>query len=104
MAVERINSLGSLNTIAPLSFETDKIKSGQKTETSFSEYLKSAIEKVDRLQTDAEKIADEFAAGRTDNIHDVMIAAAKADLSLQFTLQIRNKILDAYNEIMRMQI
>ncbi len=38
------------------------------------------------------------------NLHEVMIAAEKADIVLQFTLQVRNKIMDAYNEIMRMQI
>lgn len=38
------------------------------------------------------------------NLHEVMIAAEKADIALQFTLQVRNKIMDAYNEIMRMQI
>jgi flagellar hook-basal body complex protein FliE len=49
-------------------------------------------------------LTEDFAAGRTDNIHQVMIAAEKSDIALQFTMQIRNKILDAYNEIMRMQI
>jgi len=71
---------------------------------SFSDYLKNAIKHVDELEKQSKAVAEDFAAGKTDNIHEVMIAAQKADIAIQFTLQIRNKILDAYNEIMRMQI
>jgi len=70
----------------------------------FSEYLKNAVKETNTLLLESEKLADQFAAGRTDNIHEVLIAAEKASIALQFTTQIRNKILDAYNEIMRMQI
>ena len=42
--------------------------------------------------------------GETDNIHNVMIAGSKANLALQMTIQVRNKVMDAYNEIMNMQI
>jgi len=70
----------------------------------FSEYLKNAVKETNTLLLESEKLADQFAAGRTDNIHEVLIAAEKASIALQYTTQIRNKILDAYNEIMRMQI
>ena len=70
----------------------------------FMQYLKDAMNETNKLLLDSERLADDFAAGRTDNIHQVLIAAEKADIALQFTMQIRNKILDAYNEIMRMQI
>jgi len=70
----------------------------------FSEYLNEALNNTNQLLLDADRIADDFAAGRTDNIHQVAIAAEKADIALQFTMQIRTKLLDAYNEIMRMQI
>ncbi len=71
---------------------------------SFSDYLYQALDEVNRLQLDAQRQMDDFAAGRTDNIHQVMIAIEKADIALQLTVQVRNKIIDAYNEIMRMQI
>lgn len=70
----------------------------------FSDIFKNALENVSKLELEAQALANDFAVGRTDNIHQVMIAAEKADIALQFTLQIRNKIMDAYNEIMRMQI
>jgi flagellar hook-basal body complex protein FliE len=70
----------------------------------FMQYLKDAMKETNKLILDSEKLADDFAAGRIDNIHQVLIAAEKADIALQFTMQIRNKIMDAYNEIMRMQV
>jgi flagellar hook-basal body complex protein FliE len=47
-------------------------------------------------------MTEDFAIGKNNNIHEVMIAAEKAGLSLKFLMQIRNKLLDAYQEIMRM--
>ncbi len=100
MAVNGINALNPL-------FSSPNIIKNDKTEESaqsFGDYLKDALNRVNDMQLDADNAAEDFAAGKTDNIHQVMIAAEKADIALQFTMQIRNKILDAYNEIMRMQI
>lgn len=102
-----VNSIPGINSIQPSGFmKTDKIQNNSDNEkqVSFSEYLNNALDQVNQLQTESERLGVEFAAGRTDNIHEVMIAAEKADISLQFTMQVRNKIMDAYNEIMRMQI
>lgn len=71
---------------------------------SFSQMLKDSIEKVNQLQLESQNLNNQLAAGNIDNVHQVVIASQKAELALQFTLQIRNKIIDAYNEIMRMSI
>lgn len=71
---------------------------------SFMDFLNNAISDVNKLQLEAEELNEAFAAGKNDNIHQVMIAAEKADIALQFTIQIRNKILEAYQEIMRMPV
>jgi len=71
---------------------------------SFGDYLNSAIKQVDGLQKDSEKLNEALAMGLTDNIHQVMIASEKASIAMQFTMQVRNKIMDAYQEIMRMPI
>ncbi len=71
---------------------------------SFGEFLNSAIKQVDGLQKDSENLNEALALGLTDNIHQVMIASEKASVALQFTMQVRNKIMDAYHEIMRMPI
>lgn len=79
-------------------------KSNENIIGGFAEYLNKALKKVSDLEKESQMLTEDFAAGRTDNIHQVMIAAEKSEIALQFTMQIRNKILDAYNEIMRMQI
>jgi len=101
-----INNISGLNTLAPTRslFETLDGQQAEDVGIPFSEYLKEAISNTNQLLLDSDKIADEFAAGMVDDIHQVEIAAQKADIALQFTMQIRNKIMDAYNEIMRMQI
>lgn len=71
---------------------------------SFGEFLNSAIKQVDGLQKESEKLNEALAMGLTDNIHQVMIASEKASVAMQFTMQVRNKIMDAYQEIMRMPI
>jgi len=71
---------------------------------SFKDALKDALEQVNELDRQSRKDNLALAAGTVDDLHSVMINAEKADLALQLTIQMRNKILDAYNEIMRMQI
>jgi flagellar hook-basal body complex protein FliE len=74
------------------------------TYTDFVSFLKNAISDVNRYQLESTKLDELFASGATDNIHEVMIAAEKAEIALQFTLEIKNKIMDAYREIMRLQV
>lgn len=71
---------------------------------NFADTLKTAIDKVNDLQKAADKGAQDLATGRTDNVADVMIAAEKADIALRVMVQVRNKVIDAYNEIMKMQV
>ncbi len=71
---------------------------------SFMEYMNQAIDETNRLDLEAENLSMKLAAGELDNTHEAVIAAQKAEISLQFITEIRNKVLDAYNEIMRMQI
>lgn len=71
---------------------------------SFKDFLNGAIHGVNDLQIESEKQNEAFALGLTDNIHQVMIVSEKAEMALQYTMQVRNKILDAYQEIMRMPI
>jgi len=74
------------------------------TNVDFKDFLMESIEKVNNDQLYAEKMDQALILGETDNIHDVMIASQKAELSLTFAVEVRNKILDAYKEIMRIQM
>ena len=71
---------------------------------SFADSLKKAVNTVDSLQKDADVKMQELATGKSQNIHETMIAAEKADIALKLMVQVRNKIIDAYQEIIRMQV
>jgi flagellar hook-basal body complex protein FliE len=81
------------------------VRSPQKTEqSSFGETVKEAINKVNDLQSNADQFANKLASGDSVEIHQAMIAMQKASTALQFTVQVRNKIIDAYQEIMKTQV
>lgn len=71
---------------------------------TFQEFFADAVKKTNELEGAASEKQRQLLVGETDNIHDVMIAMEKASLSLNLTLAVRNKVLDAYQEVMRMQI
>ncbi len=71
---------------------------------SFGQTIKQALSEVNKLQSDADEVATRFASGDAVEIHQAMIAMQKASTALQFTIQVRNKIIEAYQEIMRTQV
>jgi flagellar hook-basal body complex protein FliE len=71
----------------------------------FSQTLKSAVDQVNDAQQTAGKLAREFVSGESDkNLHEVMISLQKANISMQSTIQVRNKVVSAYQTIMNMQV
>ncbi len=70
----------------------------------FGQMLSESLTKVNEYQQQADTSIKELAAGRTKNIHETMLTIEKADTSLKLMMQVRNKVLDAYKEIMRMQV
>lgn len=81
----------------------DKAQGASPTE-SFSDTLKKAVTEVNELQKTSDKAMQNLATGRTDNVPEVMIAAERADIALKLMVQVRNKIIDAYQEVMKMQV
>jgi flagellar hook-basal body complex protein FliE len=80
------------------------LKVGGKSGASFEDAIKDALKEVSEIQNEAEKAIYNFAKGEIKDIHTVVIEMEKADISLQTLLQVRNKLLTAYEEIMRMQV
>lgn len=83
------------------------VSKGEKTPgrtASFSEAMKKQLEEVNTLQAQAQKSSEKLALGEAESIHDVMIQTEEARLALEMTVQVRNKVLEAYQEIMKMQI
>lgn len=85
-------------------FQSEISGSGEISGKSFADTLNAAIDKVNTLQKDSDKAIQNLATGRTDNVAEVMIASEKADIALKLMMQVRNKIIDAYQEIMKMQV
>jgi flagellar hook-basal body complex protein FliE len=76
----------------------------KETNTSFGETLQRAITDVNALQSEAGKAVDKMVGGENVDLHEVMIAVEKAKTSFDLLMEIRNKALEAYREIMRMQV
>lgn len=71
---------------------------------SFSELLASSITEVNGMQQDADKAIQNLVTGKTKNLHETMLAVEKAEIAFKTMNQIRSKVIDAYKEVMRMQI
>lgn len=78
------------------------VEKEEKEDRSFIDFLKESLEKVNQLQIEANEAVTAFSVGESIDIHNVMIAVEKANLSLSIVTEIRNRALDAYHEIMRM--
>ncbi len=87
-----------------VSLDSNASGSGVSAGPSFGDTLKNAIQEVNQLQKVSDKKMQDLATGKTDNIPDVMIAAEKADIALKLLVQVRSKIIDAYHEVMKMQV
>jgi len=73
--------------------------------TDFANVLKSSLDNVSRVQQNTEKLVRDFTAGDPNtNLHDVVISMQKANISFQQTVQVRNRLVQAYHDIMNMQV
>lgn len=110
MAIQNINSnmnnmIQAMNSIANQTALKGVENNSEPQSVNFSDLLKSSLEKVNMSQLQADELSKKIAAGdKSVNLHDVMIAVQTASLSLQETVQVRNKIISAYQEIMNMQV
>lgn len=70
----------------------------------FGDLLQSSLDRVGRLQGEADRAVEDLAVGRQTDLHSTMIAVEKAGIAMELALQIRNKLLNAYETLMRQQI
>jgi flagellar hook-basal body complex protein FliE len=71
---------------------------------SFADQLQSAVQEVNRLQLARDERTEAMVRGEAVEVHEVMVAAEEAQLAFELLLEVRNKLLEAYQEIMRMQV
>lgn len=104
MDISSINGI-STNQIGSI-LDNSSLKKTEES-NSFSDVLSAAmgsIEETNDLQNNAEQEEVRFALGESDNTHDLLVAETKASVALQYTVAVRDKIIDAYKQLMQMSI
>lgn len=94
------NPLQQLNELQKQA-QTKNVDAG---EGKFGNVLTQAMQEIDHLQNESHQEIGKVLGGDITDVHSAMIAMQKADLSFQMMMQIRNKLVEAYHEIMRMQV
>ncbi|KON89093.1 flagellar hook-basal body protein FliE [Sporosarcina globispora] len=101
-----------MNTVTFMPVNSLKPAENQKThpytpfdaQQSFSSVLKQSIEKINNAQIQSDVMTEKLARGESIDLHQVMITSQKASITMQAALEIRNKVIEAYQEAMRMQV
>jgi flagellar hook-basal body complex protein FliE len=88
-----------LPTQAPARIDKAQAPTGE----AFTDTLKTAVAKIDEIQVASDVEASKLAGGE-GNLHETMLALEKADVAMKVALKVRNKVIDAYNEVMRMSV
>lgn len=96
--IEKINSISDLDSLSKVS------SSGASAGVPFQDLFRNAVENVKSTNADVNQELYKLTTGQSDDLHNIAIASTKATLSVQMLVQLRNKALDAYNEVMRMSV
>lgn len=107
-AINAVNGVRGLSVVDGIGLSGLSAGENDKAEgTLFDSFLQSAIDNIkttNKYLSDAEDEELKFAMGESDNTHDLMITLQKASTALQYTVAVRDRLLEAYKEIMQMQI
>ncbi|MEI5906169.1 flagellar hook-basal body complex protein FliE [Bacillus spongiae] len=99
------SNIDSINQIILSPSSEKKIKTTpNEAHTNFAEFLTQSLNEVNELEMKSHELTEKVVKGEEVDLHQVMIAAQKASISLQTTVEIRNKVVESYKEIMRMQM
>jgi flagellar hook-basal body complex protein FliE len=96
--------IGGVGSIAPTLPAAPTSPGGESSGKGFSSVLSGALEKLDQTQQAASTASEQLATGQATDISSVVSQVEEASLSLQLAVQVRNKAVDAYNELFGMQI
>jgi flagellar hook-basal body complex protein FliE len=99
-----MTTISGITSQQPLALSQPELSSVSQTEKSFSDYLGSMLDQVGTTQSNGDTAIAKLNTGEAKNMHEVMIAVEEADISMRMVVQLRNKALQAYDDIMRMQI
>lgn len=99
-----VNSIQGIAPVLPLITTGGSEEPSSNQSVSFSDYLKNALNEVNDLQQQASQSGEKLAMGDETYLHNTVIAYEKAKLALELTIGVRDKIVEAYQEIMRIQM
>ncbi|WP_110112835.1 flagellar hook-basal body complex protein FliE [Bacillus sp. CGMCC 1.16541] len=99
-----INSISNQIPMIDRNVQTSQAISANDVHKQFSTFLKDSINKLNESQNSSDIATEKLVRGEQVDLHEVMIASQKASIQLQTTIEIRNKAVEAYQEIMRMPI
>ena len=104
--VNGIPATNAINTIAKAAANnaSPSPETGTSGVKGFGDMLSGMVGDANSLQVNADTAAQKLVSGEESNVHDVALSMAKADVSFQFVMEIRNRLIDSYQEIMRMQV
>lgn len=103
--LSRATGLGPLSPLGPRPRpQLDGATPAGVSRPTFGGGLGDLVSQVNQVQHDAASAIDALAEGKGDNLHEVMLAVNKAELSFSFLMEARNKLVEAYQEVMRMQL
>ena len=104
MSINPLNGAIPLPPAAPTIGSPGALAAGDAGGASFKDLLVESIREVNTMQQDAQKAVEQLSTGEDVNMAEVMTAVQKADMSFRLMLQMRNKLVQAYNEIRQIQI
>jgi flagellar hook-basal body complex protein FliE len=99
-----MTTIPGISNPPPLTLSQPDVSPVSQAEKNFSDYLTSTLDQVTQAQNAGDTAIKKLNTGEAKNMHEVMIAVEEADLSLRMLVQFRNKALQAYDDIMKMQI
>ena len=94
----------AIRAIEPIVAQQPQMTASEVGGQSFGNILLDQLRSLTELQNQAEAIQQDFVAGKVDSLTDVIMAVQKADLALTFAMELRNKVIEAYQEISRTQL
>jgi flagellar hook-basal body complex protein FliE len=98
-----LSAQGQLPSIREVPIIDVPVQSGNTTEPGFGSMLTDSIMRVNEAMLDSDKAIEDLTSGKSGNVHGTLIAMQKAEVSFKTLIEIRNKIMRAYEEVMRMQ-
>lgn len=103
MNVEALSALGAHDEVAPLGLSRPLQPAGPAT-PSFAERIGRGLEELNTRLLGGQRDLQALALGESQNLHDIMIRLEESRMALQLALQVRNRVLEAYQDVMRMQV